>query len=152
VVRRGVGRRGVPGRVAHRLAPDAGRRLRLSTSLCFPPVHGFRALTVRRARHGIVRRWEEFGLICAADCPKASLSSRGGGGGIRTHGRREPPTIFKTVPFDRSGTPPRCPLRLFETPASRAGTGRRTRVAAAAPRCCRRRPGSSPARRSSPAP
>ena len=30
-----------------------------------------------------------------------------GGGGIRTHGRVAPSTVFKTVPFDRSGTPPR---------------------------------------------
>ncbi len=29
-----------------------------------------------------------------------------GGGGIRTHGPVAGPTIFKTVPFDRSGTPP----------------------------------------------
>ena len=29
-----------------------------------------------------------------------------GGGGIRTHGRLAPSTVFKTVPFDRSGTPP----------------------------------------------
>ncbi len=29
-----------------------------------------------------------------------------GGGGIRTHGALARPTIFKTVPFDRSGTPP----------------------------------------------
>ena len=30
----------------------------------------------------------------------------GGGGGIRTHGAREDTTVFETVPFDRSGTPP----------------------------------------------
>ena len=29
-----------------------------------------------------------------------------GGGGIRTHGALARPTVFKTVPFDRSGTPP----------------------------------------------
>jgi hypothetical protein len=29
-----------------------------------------------------------------------------GGGGIRTHEPREEPTVFKTAPFDRSGTPP----------------------------------------------
>ena len=29
-----------------------------------------------------------------------------GGGEIRTHGPREEPTVFKTVPLDRSGTPP----------------------------------------------
>ena len=31
----------------------------------------------------------------------------GGGGGIRTHGRREPSAVFKTAAFDRSATPPR---------------------------------------------
>ena len=30
----------------------------------------------------------------------------GGGAGIRTLGRVAPTTIFETVPFDRSGTPP----------------------------------------------
>ncbi len=30
----------------------------------------------------------------------------GGGGGIRTHGRVTPTTIFKTVAFNRSATPP----------------------------------------------
>src|ERR1700678_3902011 len=34
---------------------------------------------------------------------KAQLS---GGGGIRTHGRLAPTTVFKTVPIDHSGTPP----------------------------------------------
>ena len=29
-----------------------------------------------------------------------------GGGGIRTHGPVAGPTVFKTAPFDRSGTPP----------------------------------------------
>ena len=31
-----------------------------------------------------------------------------GGGGIRTHGRCDPSTVFKTAPIDPSGTPP-CP-------------------------------------------
>src|SRR5262249_14727531 len=31
----------------------------------------------------------------------------GGGGGIRTHGPREGPAVFKTAAFDRSATPPR---------------------------------------------
>ncbi len=30
----------------------------------------------------------------------------GGGGGIRTHGTRKGTTVFETVPFDHSGTPP----------------------------------------------
>ena len=29
-----------------------------------------------------------------------------GGGGIRTHGALARPLVFKTNPFDRSGTPP----------------------------------------------
>ena len=31
----------------------------------------------------------------------------GGGGGIRTHGGLAPSTVFKTVAFNRSATPPR---------------------------------------------
>ena len=31
---------------------------------------------------------------------------RNGGGGIRTHEALARPTVFKTAPFDRSGTPP----------------------------------------------
>ena len=31
----------------------------------------------------------------------------GGGGGIRTHGGREPTPVFKTGAFDHSATPPR---------------------------------------------
>src|SRR3954470_3683410 len=31
---------------------------------------------------------------------------KSGGGGIRTHGRLAPSTVFKTAPFGRSGTPP----------------------------------------------
>jgi hypothetical protein len=34
------------------------------------------------------------------------LSKNGGGGEIRTHGRVAPTTIFKTVAFNRSATPP----------------------------------------------
>jgi hypothetical protein len=44
---------------------------------------------------------------------RKSLNRRGqsdavgsGGGGIRTHGRLAPTTVFKTVPIDHSGTPP----------------------------------------------
>ena len=33
-----------------------------------------------------------------------------GGGEIRTHGRVSPTTIFKTVAFNRSATPPERPL------------------------------------------
>ena len=33
-----------------------------------------------------------------------------GGAGIRTHGTLARPTVFKTAPFDRSGTPPSCIL------------------------------------------
>ena len=31
---------------------------------------------------------------------------QGGGGGIRTHGKASPTTVFETVPIGRSGTPP----------------------------------------------
>ena len=37
----------------------------------------------------------------------AWLSQNSGGGGIRTHEALARPTVFKTAPFDRSGTPPR---------------------------------------------
>ena len=33
-------------------------------------------------------------------------SRKNGGGGIQTHGRLSPTTVFKTVPIDHSGTPP----------------------------------------------
>jgi ABC1 family protein len=36
-----------------------------------------------------------------------------GGGGIRTHGALARPTVFKTAPFDRSGTPPSLYLSGF---------------------------------------
>ena len=38
----------------------------------------------------------------------------GGGGGIRTHGDASATTVFKTVPLNHSGTPPRSILRAFE--------------------------------------
>jgi hypothetical protein len=34
------------------------------------------------------------------------LARENGGGEIRTHGPLAEPTVFKTAPFDRSGTPP----------------------------------------------
>jgi hypothetical protein len=37
----------------------------------------------------------------------------GGGGGIRTHERLAPLTVFKTVPINRSGTPPRYKIAAF---------------------------------------
>ena len=36
----------------------------------------------------------------------SSLNFTGGGAGIRTLGGVTPTTVFETVPFDRSGTPP----------------------------------------------
>ena len=36
----------------------------------------------------------------------AARMAQNGGGGIRTHGRLAPTTVFKTVPIDHSGTPP----------------------------------------------
>ncbi len=53
-----------------------------------------------------------------------SLTQLDGGGGIRTHGTLSRPTVFKTVPFGRSGTPPRASLRLY---LAGAGLRRRTR-------------------------
>ena len=38
--------------------------------------------------------------------PGFAISRKNGGGGIRTHGRLSPTTVFKTVPIDHSGTPP----------------------------------------------
>jgi hypothetical protein len=38
--------------------------------------------------------------------PRSESSRTNGGGGIRTHGRLSPTTVFKTVPIDHSGTPP----------------------------------------------
>ena len=44
----------------------------------------------------------------SAASPTTSRSTwRSGGGGIRTHGTLARPAVFKTAPFDRSGTPPR---------------------------------------------
>ena len=42
------------------------------------------------------------------EADRSSIASEvlSGGGGIRTHGALARPTVFKTVPFDRSGTPP----------------------------------------------
>jgi hypothetical protein len=67
-------------------------------------------------------------------------SRENGGGGIRTHGRLSPTTVFKTVPIDHSGTPPLAVEhsrrgthtwsdslpRLAELVAERALTGRRS--------------------------
>ena len=47
-----------------------------------------------------------------------------GGGGIRTHGTLSRPTVFKTAPFGRSGTPPRA--SLVPRRRARCGPGRRT--------------------------
>jgi hypothetical protein len=39
-------------------------------------------------------------------CQQQQAASFGGGGEIRTHGKLAPTTVFETVPFNRSGTPP----------------------------------------------
>ena len=44
------------------------------------------------------------GSFCGALWSTIHRSS--GGGGIRTHEALARPTVFKTAPFDRSGTPP----------------------------------------------
>jgi hypothetical protein len=41
-----------------------------------------------------------------ASCRVVADTDGNGGGGIRTHGRLAPTTVFKTVPIDHSGTPP----------------------------------------------
>ena len=51
-----------------------------------------------------------LGHGCEADKPRraeAIVVHAGGGGGIRTHGGCWPTTVFKTVSFSRSDTPPR---------------------------------------------
>jgi integrase len=47
----------------------------------------------------------------AVDAAGRDLADAGesGGGGIRTHGGCDTSTVFKTVPINHSGTPPRCP-------------------------------------------
>ncbi len=50
---------------------------------------------------------EYFSVVWRAERAVAGLASLAGGGGeIRTHGRVAPTTIFKTVAFNRSATPP----------------------------------------------
>ena len=51
---------------------------------------------------------------------RSSIASEvlSGGGGIRTHGALARPTVFKTVPFDRSGTPPDGSVGSQQTPAT----------------------------------
>ena len=51
----------------------------------------------------------QLGHFSRPDAPgdrTCGLPRLNGGGEIRTHGPREGPTVFKTAPFDRSGTPP----------------------------------------------
>ena len=47
---------------------------------------------------GILRRLSQAEKVC--------WGYTGGGGGIRTHGRRKPTTVFETAPIGHSGTPP----------------------------------------------
>src|SRR5690606_2162370 len=62
--------------------------------------------------------------VTQEDAPKtqtASISAgravvQGGGGGIRTHGRANPTTVFETAPINHSGTPP---LGLFSCLSAR---------------------------------
>jgi hypothetical protein len=44
----------------------------------------------------------------------------GGGGEIRTHERLSPLTVFKTVAFNRSATPPGVSRALFDKPPLRS--------------------------------
>ncbi len=57
-----------------------------------------------RGNRTISPRSPEGTMRHSAHLPESFL--QGGGGGIRTHGRCDPSTVFKTVPIDHSGTPP----------------------------------------------
>ena len=46
------------------------------------------------------------------DGENAFAGASGGEGGIRTHGRLAPSTVFETAPFDRSGTSPWARIRF----------------------------------------
>ena len=48
----------------------------------------------------------EANLSGQPEIPLACEANSGGGGGIRTHGTRKRPTVFKTAAFDHSATPP----------------------------------------------
>ena len=51
---------------------------------------------------------------CVAFIPPA-FKANGGGGEIRTHGRVTPTTVFKTVAFNRSATPPFGEILSYQT-------------------------------------
>src|SRR5215469_12170828 len=47
-----------------------------------------------------------------ANAPARAAVQVGGGGGIRTHGRREPSVVFNTTALNHSATPP-MPARIL---------------------------------------
>jgi hypothetical protein len=62
-------------------------------------------------RVSTLRIADAFDLSGVATQPSMSAALKvraglSGGGGIRTHEALARPTVFKTAPFDRSGTPP----------------------------------------------
>ena len=64
----------------------------------------------RLADYVVTRAVSGPSLVLVPRQPSVLNRSRGlsgGGGGIRTHGRRKPTPVFKTGAFDHSATPPR---------------------------------------------
>ena len=61
----------------------------------------------------------EFGMTQKVCHPLIEAKRSGGGGEIRTHGRVAPTTIFKTVAFNRSATPPSLEVRKQQTTNSK---------------------------------
>ena len=55
--------------------------------------------------HEAMSKNNAFVAACKTPCGRGTAS--GGGGGIRTLDGVTPITIFETVPFNRSGTPPK---------------------------------------------
>ena len=60
----------------------------------------------RWQRRGAKSRYQLRQPCAGGGREDADSPSLSGGGGIRTHGTLARPTVFKTAPFDRSGTPP----------------------------------------------
>ena len=102
----------VPAGVAVDDFPTVGRMRAVGWDACGDSVdhegasmpcdlHGQEGFVVEFARH--VRPADTPG---GTDVTRAAGAGTSGGGGIRTHVRLSPETVFKTVAFDRSATPP----------------------------------------------
>ena len=72
------------------------------------PYHGISQLRVRRSAIGECLRANRR-LNFSSRVRAARSGGAGGGGEIRTHGGVAPSSVFKTDPFNRSGTPPAAP-------------------------------------------